>query len=456
MTNAFQTLELLLQHNQQRLVAFDDRNQFYQVDFQQHVAQAIKNLNTDPYQKYLLYADNSYHFAVNFIALVLLQKDIILTANNKPDWLAAIQDSYQAIISDGSIEQLSAENSDQILAHLEVTHYQNTSEPQSQLSFPEQYRSNIQFYTSGSSSEPKAINKNIKQLLLEADNLEQLFGQTLQQSKFFATVSHHHIYGLIFRLLWPLLYKHPFSHQILLYPEELIAASQRHDNICLVSSPAFLSRHDNNLASVTLTQCFSSGSLLTAQAARLSYKQLKLFPVEVFGSTETGGIGYRTQANNNTAWAKFPGVVLTTNEVGRTTLDSPYIPHTEILDDQIRQVDDHQFELLGRIDRVVKIEEKRVSLDALEKAIQQSELVAEVKVVVLQHKRTFIGAVIALSALGQDFLEQHTKLALNTKLKNQLSQQFESVAIPRKWRYFEHLPYNLQGKLPIDTLMSLF
>ena len=455
-------LKQLLEQDREQLVAFEGKKRFYRRDFQRHVSQAAVNLNQLPHQDFLLFADNTYDFAVNFIGLIITGKNIVLTANTKPDWLKSIRQSYQVVISDSSDED-----------HLSVTHYLNDDSHTPEQATPDNdslrnsilqsatlantiASSTVQFYTSGSSSQPKAISKNLTQLLLEASTLDKLFGAGIQNSKVFATVSHHHIYGLIFRLLWPLLYKKPFNTSTLLYPEELVAASQRYSDICLISSPAFLSRHDKQLADMTLTQCFSSGSLLSLKAAQLTQQQFNLYPVEVFGSTETGGIGYRTQANNNTAWNLFPGVTIAVNEEGRAELSSPYISAPEYLDDKIKIVGEEQFQLLGRTDRVVKIEEKRVSLDALEQTVKQAELVNDCKVVVIQQHRTFIGAVVELSDSGQAFLNKHSKHMLNQQLKNLLDSKFEAVAIPRKWRYFDHLPYNSQGKLPVDTLIALF
>lgn len=453
MTNIFEPLGTLLSQDTNGLVAFDKTNRFTVRDFQQHLSQAINEFEHQPHQSYLLYANNSYCFAVNFFALLLLQKDLVLTANCKADWLESIQESFDAVISDHSIDTI---NFSKPSNGIDVSHFLQAEATIGELKLPEQCSSSIQFYTSGSSSQPKAITKELSQLLLEAAILEQLFGDSVAGCEFFATVSHHHIYGLIFRMIWPLLYQHPFHTVMLLYPEELIAKSAEHNDICLISSPAFLSRHDKNLSNIELKQCFSSGSLLSYKAAQMSHTQFRLYPVEVYGSTETGGIGYRTQADNNAAWEQFPGVRFEPNESGHVTLHSPYIRQPEPLDDKIHQLSDNRFELLGRLDRVVKIEEKRVSLDALEQTLMQSPYVDDAKVVVLQQKRTFIGAVIALNANGLGYLQQHSKRSLNQKLKESLIRTFEAVAIPRKWRYFEQLPYNSQGKLPTDTLISLF
>ena len=446
MNNPAETkLHQLLLSDSKHLVAECRDGQYQLPQFLLHVFQAVENLQTRSEQSYLLFARNTYDFSVNFVALLLLQKDIVLTANHKAEWLDSISHAFQVILSDNFID-----------GHIASDHYRQNSSIEANFSVPPVFNSRIQFYTSGSSSEPKAVVKTLDQLLLETATLEQLFGQSVAQTQFFATVSHHHIYGLIFRLLWPLLYRHPFCADMILYPEELIDRYQSHSNICLISSPAFLSRHDKSLTNIELKQCFSSGSLLSNLSAKQTAQQFGIYPTEVFGSTETGGIGYRTQEKGNTRWSLFPGVTIETDTTNRGILYSPYLNQPHPLDDLIELDGDRHFHLLGRVDRVVKIEEKRLSLDALETTLKTSSLVNEAKVVVIQDKRTFIGAVIELSAEGQEFMLSHSKHKLNEELKSKLINTFEAVAIPRKWRYFERLPYNSEGKLPLSSLTALF
>lgn len=242
----------------------------------------------------------------------------------------------------------------------------------------------------------------------------------------------------------------------MLYQEQLRSLSQPLSQICLISSPAFLSRQDHELDAIELKQCFSSGSLLSEAAAQASYEQLGIFPVEVFGSTETGGIGYRTQSKNQACWTLFPGMSMQQDAEGITTLSSPYLSAPYRLDDDIQLLPGGQFRILGRLDRVVKIEEKRVSLDAIETTLIESSLVNAVKVVVLQHHRIYLGAVIVLSEAGCQLLNSRGKHHINQCLRSELAERYEAVAIPRKWRYLEQLPYNSQGKLTLDQLMGLF
>ena len=86
--------------------------------------------------------------------------------------------------------------------------------------------------------------------------------------------------------------------------------------------------------------------------------------LEIYGSSETGGIGCRERA---TGWTLFPGMKLT-SAGNRWRLDSPYLPEGLMfyLDDNISLAENGRFLLHGRADRIVKIEEKRLSLTEME------------------------------------------------------------------------------------------
>ncbi|WP_018623687.1 AMP-binding protein [Kangiella aquimarina] len=446
---ALDKLNQLIQTNDDHCVAYDKQQQYPATRFREDLARAVHNIQQHPHQRYLLFIDHSYNFAVNLIALFLLQKDVVLTANSKADWLSQISDQFDAVIGDATLEPLLAG------AHF-LTSELEPADIELAVTIPLQLDNNLTFFTSGSTSQPKAISKSIQQLLTEVSCINSIFGSSVSNCTFLSTVSHHHIYGLIFRLLWPLLYRYPFYAEIVLYQEQLRSLSQPLSQICLISSPAFLSRQDHELDAIELKQCFSSGSLLSEAAAQASYEQLGIFPVEVFGSTETGGIGYRTQSKNQACWTLFPSMSMQQDAEGITTLSSPYLSTPYRLDDDIQLLPGGQFRILGRLDRVVKIEEKRVSLDAIETTLIESSLVNAAKVVVLQHHRTYLGAVIVLSETGCQLLNSRGKHHINQCLRSELAERYEAVAIPRKWRYLEQLPYNSQGKLTLDQLMGLF
>lgn len=136
----------------------------------------------------------------------------------------------------------------------------------------------------------------------------------------------------------------------------------------------------------------------------------------------------------------------------------PYLGHDDWLkcDDKIALLSAQQFVLQGRLDRVVKIEEKRVSLEQMEALLRSHPLVDDAALVMLSQPRAGLGGVIILSQQGQQQLQAQGKLALNNSLKAQLLTQFERVTLPKRWRYPDVLPLNTQGKRIHTELVELF
>jgi acyl-coenzyme A synthetase/AMP-(fatty) acid ligase len=143
---------------------------------------------------------------------------------------------------------------------------------------------------------------------------------------------------------------------------------------------------------------------------------------------------------------------------GALAIRSPFCfsPDWYVMGDAVELVDSEHFKLLGRIDRIVKLEEKRISLDRMEAILVDCELVDQVKMVVLQGYRTVLGAVCILTKAGQAKLAQYGRRELSNELKEYLAVYFDRVTLPRKWRYVADFPYNTQGKITQTALAELF
>jgi len=111
--------------------------------------------------------------------------------------------------------------------------------------------------------------------------------------------------------------------------------------------------------------------------------------------------------------------------------------------------------LLGRLDRIVKLEEKRISLPMLEQALMQHEWVAEARLGVIQENRASLGALLVLSESGLHALRNQGRRTLTEQLRQHLGQHCETVALPRRWRLLRQMPLNAQGKLAQADVESL-
>ena len=115
----------------------------------------------------------------------------------------------------------------------------------------------------------------------------------------------------------------------------------------------------------------------------------------------------------------------------------------------------NRFLIKGRVDRIVKIEEKRISLAAIERQLTASFMVADARVIVIEGRRPRIAAFIVPSVIGRWKLADFGKLVFNRTLRATLSQSIEPVGIPRIWRHLDALPTNTQGKTTYADLIAL-
>lgn len=311
--------------------------------------------------------------------------------------------------------------------------------------------------TSGSSGEPKRIEKTLRQLSNEVQALEQLWGADLGPACMIGSVATQHIYGLLFRVLWPLCAGRPFGRRQLAFPEDLQRASREQPVFAWVASPALLKRMGDNLdwpALSSVRRVFSSGGALPAEAAQSLQRRLGQWPTEIFGSSETGGIAWR---QGDPWWQPFADVELRQDSDGALLIASPYLPagHVEHTADAARIAEDGRFELLGRLDRIVKLEEKRISLPMLEQALVAHDWVSEARLGVVQENRASLGALLVLSEAGLRVLRNQGRRAVTEGLRRHLGEHCETLALPRRWRWLRQLPLNAQGKLPQAEVEAL-
>ncbi|WP_293931676.1 AMP-binding protein [Iodobacter sp.] len=314
-------------------------------------------------------------------------------------------------------------------------------------------------YTSGSSGEPSAIPKKLSQLSSEVAALHACFGR--HSATVLATVSHQHIYGLLFRVLWPISAGYAFAADRLAFPEDIAAALSTTPDAVLVASPAHLKRLPEQLnwgkAASHLRMLFSSGGPLSTEALHLCRSLLRQAPIEVYGSSETGGIAWRArQQDVQTAWQTLPGVAVKVRD------ELLQVRSAHLSDDQWQACSDRVtltdsgFELIGRSDRIIKIEEKRVSLNAIEDALLTTGLLQDARIVALKGARLTLGVVATPNTAGWHLFDTAGKRALNQQLRKTLALCVEASALPRRFRYLHALPTNSQSKVTETALAALF
>jgi acyl-CoA synthetase (AMP-forming)/AMP-acid ligase II/3-hydroxymyristoyl/3-hydroxydecanoyl-(acyl carrier protein) dehydratase len=394
-----------------------------------------------------LYVEDSIEFAAALVGAWLAGKTVWLVADTLPASCAALAGEVGAFW--GEFPAACAPQAPQA-AH-DCTPAWETPGPD----FPA-----LVVHTSGSTGAPTAIRKRFSQLSSEIDALETAFGALAGDATVLSTVSHHHIYGLLFRVLWPLLAGRPVEAARHEFPETL-APRLAAGPCLLLASPAHLKRLPAHLdwrGAAQLRAVFSSGGMLEREASLHARSLLGHAPIEVYGSSETGGVAWRQRSPGGLEdWTPFAGVEWRLDADGLLELTSGPAGGWQRLADRVEGSGGGRFILRGRADRIVKIEEKRVSLDALEAALGATGLAREARVLACLDggARQSLAAFVVPSETGQALLDAGGKNALSARLRAALADSTHAVALPRRWRYLERLPVNAQGKTTQADLLAL-
>ncbi|MGJ0486093.1 MAG: AMP-binding protein [Methylomicrobium sp.] len=406
--------------------------------------QIVRN---EPDQRYALYTQDAYPFAAGLFALLHAGKEIWIPGNNLPETARQLKREGCRLLGDWP----EAEPFDPDVRFPEDTGgIADIFDPNAP---------RIVLFTSGSSGQPKAVPKTLRQLQAEIDTLENLWGNTLGGACVAGTVSHQHIYGLLFRVLWPLAARRCFCSSMALSPETLLADGVP-ARICWIASPGHLKRLDEHSPweqIAELPAIFSSGGPLPVEAAAQIFSSAGRSVIEIYGSTETGGIAWRqSRGQSDLPWQPFAGIEI--QRIGdRSYLYSPYLNDQDglELDDRLTQLEDGRLLLQGRQDRIVKIEEKRLSLSALEQHLQDTPWIAEAYALVLERHRDVVGIAAVLSESGAAQLKDQGRNAFIQQLRIVLADSFDAVALPRKWLFVNQIPLTPQGKVNRELLTAL-
>ena len=428
-------------HSSRTLCIQSDLREISFQDFWQDVALQATQIRMSSELVWALWEQDSYEFLVLLFAALQAKKQVLLPPNR-------VSDLEKELAAEQIYFLKRSESSD--TKHQETFQFDEAFLNQAQ----------VYFYTSGSTGQPKKIPRTLQQLFNEVCGLDASFALP-EQAVAIATVSHQHIYGLLFKLLWPLASGRSFYQQQLAFPEDVADIQKKISHLQLpnyvISSPALLKRWTNDVLLQDCITVYSSGGKLDAGVRPYLNSPI----TEVFGSSETGGIAHRQQ--DDALWIPFANVDIQAVEQQELAVKTNHAFSTDwiLTGDKVEQVETTNpkspFRLLGRLDRIVKLEEKRLSLDAIELKISDLVAVQQCHVLVYEKEhRQILAAVAVLTDEARQHLQEIGKAAFVAQLKKQLSEKLESIAIPRQWRFLSLMPQNAQSKLNKQYLKSLF
>jgi acyl-coenzyme A synthetase/AMP-(fatty) acid ligase len=311
----------------------------------------------------------------------------------------------------------------------------------------------LKIFTGGTTGAPQVWSKTGENIFGEGFFLTRYFKVT-EQDRIAATVPPYHIYGLLFSVLLPLAASATVIAGTPSFPGEIAAALQEQEATLLVSIPAhYRALRGRKTASPSLRLAFSSAGMLDAEDNRTFFSENGVGIVEVYGSTETGGIATRNISRGERCFTVLPIVTWKIRDrrlCVRSSFLSPELPRDDdgffVCGDRAEACGSNGFALKGRIDGVTKVGGKRVDLEEVRAFIKKEPGVMDCVVLTLPEeggREHLIAALI--QGLSADI----------DSIRKTLSISLEPYALPRVLKTVGRIPLQENGKYDRDAIIRL-
>ncbi len=304
------------------------------------------------------------------------------------------------------------------------------------------------FSTSGSASNKgKIIEKKLLNFELECNDLTKQLGLNKYENlEFYTTTTLNHIYGFCYQFIIPFLNGNVINIDRINYPEDV-----NFENAVLITTPSFLDmmkRYDvkpkNKLKTI-----ITAGSKIKDDLYKFA-ESIADRVIDIYGSTETSTIGFRESSNTNKL-TLLDGVEIISTGIDGTTIKTNYsIQNLQHIGDSIK-LNGRNFEVLGRLDRTLKIQEKRIDLNILENKIKENEMASDC--FCFEHKNK-VACLLIPTEIGKRALLNEGKIEVIKKLKKFLKDDFE--IIPQRWKFYDEIPINERGKINKEKIKEIF
>jgi len=306
------------------------------------------------------------------------------------------------------------------------------------------------FFTSGTSGNPIGVVKTMEHLKCEvATHAQWLASETFEQC--LVTVPLFHIYGFLFGLLVPDALNLGIVAKEDFLPNEIVDLCVNKPTLC-ITNPVFIRamlrlRGDINLSN-SLFIC-SSGPLEPSEAVIFEEKYSTRL-VQLYGSSETGGIAIRSGGSN--IWMPLGGVNVTCDDEGILSVTSPFVSQTVYDNGRFEEasfpfkttdiitITKGGFEIIGRCSELVKLGGKRLSMVEIETFLEALEGIDEALGFVEYHPQRLRGESLSLYLVGNE-----TKIC-KTLLKKTLHDYFGGIHIESKIIMVEKIQRTAMGK----------
>ena len=309
------------------------------------------------------------------------------------------------------------------------------NEPAKGLKFDPQAKFYLQ--TSGSSGKSKMIEKMLAQMIKESEYLAAELNFSVRNT-FFSSVSHRHMFGLTFKVFLPLVLGARVIADELNYPEAILGLELA--NHVFIASPVLLRTLAQSPAAIALkglSGIVSAGSPLKKELRGELGRICEARIIEIYGSTETGIVA----KDEGCGLRLFDAVDAGLDDRGALNVSSPWCEFFQTND--AASIDEGRLALQGRIDRIVKLNDKRMSLESIEAKLLESGLLADCYCAP-HPKFKRIAALLEFNGEGLKKFRKIGKKGVVAELKELLKLEFKNSV--RYFKIVEKMPRNQQGK----------
>ena len=375
-----------------------------------------------------------YLFIVAYLAVAIRQHISLLPSNQTPHTLSGLTDNYPDSyrLSDNK------NNADFYFSHAQLEKSSKTF-PALNIDAP----LSISF-TSGSTGQPKAIQKTWREFQTSAELALQRFKLQNQAITLLSTAPMQHMYGLETSLFWVLFSRLTLHNSRPFYPQDINQTlTHLGGDKVLFSTP----RHLNSCRQIScdwadIKFILSSTAPMSRKLAAQIEDQLQAPVFELFGSTETLSFASR-RATQSEQWLPYATIYLIQKQQ-QFILQGGHIAKALVLDDNFTI--DHQglFTLQGRSADLIKIAGKRASLSELNHYITAIDGIEDGVFFPSNNERL---SALVVSQLPKQTIIRHLKHSI------------DAVFIPRAIYPVPALPRNEMGKLiktELDQLIRTY
>jgi acyl-coenzyme A synthetase/AMP-(fatty) acid ligase len=309
-------------------------------------------------------------------------------------------------------------------------------------------------FTGGSTGRPQIWDKTAHNLVGEAAFLARRF-EIGRRDIILAAVTPQHIYGLLFSVLLPLVSGASVLVEAPRFQGEIERAMKQYRATVFAGAPPhYRALRDRDLPGHCLRLAVSSGGLLPREDSLAFSSRTGIGVTEVYGSTETGGVASRGRAKGEDFWTPFSCMRWAIRH-GRLCVDSPFLspglPRDEegffVTGDRACEEAEGRFDLLGRMDGIVKVAGKRVALDGVEARIKALPFIRDAYVLSLSSRGMREAEIVCLVVPEQEGCPEDLREFLGSIL--------EPSELPRRVRRVPEIPLTPAGKRDRQRAESL-